>query len=215
MSAYRHTIYISWHTHSHKHINTHTHTHTIYRSSHTHAHKYTNDKYVINPSSCDSPFHDGSHTIYISWHKHTHTHYLQILTYTCTQIHNLQIRHKSIFLWLTLSWWIPHRSPHRHLCCSDPQYWYPGNLQCLKKHHNKFHHKKHNYYYWSLLYSAILRCWADSLRSHVTLHEWIAFYSAFLNIHQSGVFTVLAWQCNQHLKTNKNKLHHLLHSISL
>ena len=47
--------------------------------------------------------------------------------------------------------------------------------------------------YWSLLYSAILRSWADSLRSHVILHEWIAFYSAFLNIHRSGVLTVLAW----------------------
>ena len=34
-------------------------------------------------------------------------------------------------------------------------------------------------HYWSLLYSAILRSWADSLRSHVILHEWIAFYSAF------------------------------------
>ena len=47
--------------------------------------------------------------------------------------------------------------------------------------------------YWSLLYSAILRSWADSLRSHVILHEWIAFYSAFLNIHRSGVLTALAW----------------------
>ena len=46
---------------------------------------------------------------------------------------------------------------------------------------------------WSLLYSAILRSWADSLRSHVILHEWIAFYSAFLNIHRSGVLTALAW----------------------
>ena len=25
--------------------------------------------------------------------------------------------------------------------------------------------------YWSLLYSAVLRCWADSLRSHVILHD--------------------------------------------
>ena len=25
------------------------------------------------------------------------------------------------------------------------------------------------------------------------LHEWIAFYSAFLNIHRSGVLTALAW----------------------
>ena len=47
---------------------------------------------------------------------------------------------------------------------------------------------------WSLLYSAILRSRADSLRSHVSLHiMWIAFYSAFLTIHQSGVFTALAW----------------------
>ena len=46
---------------------------------------------------------------------------------------------------------------------------------------------------WSLLYSAILRSWTDSLCSHVILHEWIAFYSMFLNIHQSGVLTALAW----------------------
>ena len=48
------------------------------------------------------------------------------------------------------------------------------------------------YYYWLLLYSAILRSWADSLRSHVIVQEWIAFYSAFLNIHRSGVLTALA-----------------------
>ena len=47
------------------------------------------------------------------------------------------------------------------------------------------------YYYWSLLYSAILSSRADSLRSHVILHEWITFYSAFLNIHRSGVLTEL------------------------
>ena len=41
-------------------------------------------------------------------------------------------------------------------------------------------------YYWSLLHSAILRSRADSLRSHVIPHEWIAFYGAFLNIHRSG-----------------------------
>ena len=43
------------------------------------------------------------------------------------------------------------------------------------------------------LYSTILRFRANSLRSHVILHEWIAFYSAFLNIHRSGVLTALAW----------------------
>ena len=44
------------------------------------------------------------------------------------------------------------------------------------------------------LYSAILHSRANWLCSHMILHEWIAFYSAFqLNIHQSGVLTVLAW----------------------
>ena len=47
---------------------------------------------------------------------------------------------------------------------------------------------------WSPLYSAILRSRADSLRSHVILHQWLAsfFYSAFLNIHRRGVLTALA-----------------------
>ena len=40
---------------------------------------------------------------------------------------------------------------------------------------------------WSLSYSTILCSQADSLCLHVILHEWPAFYSAFLNIHQSGV----------------------------
>ena len=48
------------------------------------------------------------------------------------------------------------------------------------------------WWWWLLLYSAILRSRADSLRSHVILHEWLAFYSAFLNIHRSGVLTALA-----------------------
>ena len=42
-------------------------------------------------------------------------------------------------------------------------------------------------------YNSILCSWADSLCSHVILHEWQAFYSTFLNIHQSGVLTALAW----------------------
>ena len=49
------------------------------------------------------------------------------------------------------------------------------------------------WWWWSLLHSAVLRSRADSLRSHVILHEWLAFYSAFLNIHRSGVLTALAW----------------------
>ena len=74
---------------------------------------------------------------------------------------------------------------------------FPGMLQYIIKSwlhwltEIKFCEK---HYYWSLLYRAVLRCWADSLRSHVILHEWIAFfYSAFLNIHRSGVLTALAW----------------------
>ena len=42
-------------------------------------------------------------------------------------------------------------------------------------------------------YCAILCSRADSQHSHVILHEWLAFYSVFLNIHESGVLTVLAW----------------------
>ena len=49
------------------------------------------------------------------------------------------------------------------------------------------------WWWWLLLYSAILPSWAHSLHSHVILREWLAFYSAFLNIHQSGVLTALAW----------------------
>ena len=49
------------------------------------------------------------------------------------------------------------------------------------------------WWWWLLLYSAILRSRADSLRSHVILHAWLAFHSTFLNIHRSGVLTVLAW----------------------
>ena len=56
-----------------------------------------------------------------------------------------------------------------------------------------FRHLLQMLIWWLLLYSAILRSQADSLRSHVILHEWITFYSAFLNIHQSGVLTALAW----------------------
>ena len=43
--------------------------------------------------------------------------------------------------------------------------------------------------WWSLLYSAILRSRADSLRSYVILHEWMDFYSAFLNILGSALWS--------------------------
>ena len=43
------------------------------------------------------------------------------------------------------------------------------------------------------LYSAILCSWANSLHSHVILHELLALSSVFLNIHWSGVLTELMW----------------------
>ena len=66
------------------------------------------------------------------------------------------------------------------------------------------------YYYWSLLYSAIPRSWAGSLRSHVILHEWIAFYSAFLNIHRSGVLTALAWLVPQESAARESQSRRIL-----
>ena len=51
---------------------------------------------------------------------------------------------------------------------------------------------------WSLLYSSSLRSRADSLRSQVILLEWIAFHSAFLNIHRSGVQCWHGW-CHKKL----------------
>ena len=44
---------------------------------------------------------------------------------------------------------------------------------------------------WSLLHTAILRL--QTMHLHVILQEWLAFYSASLNIHRSGAFTALTW----------------------
>ena len=46
---------------------------------------------------------------------------------------------------------------------------------------------------WLLLYSAILHSLADSLRSRVILHEWLAFYCGYLNIHWNGVLIALTF----------------------
>ena len=59
----------------------------------------------------------------------------------------------------------------------------------VSTNHNLWHVRR----WWLLLYSPVLRSRADSLRSHVILHEWLAFYSAFLNIHRSGVLIALTW----------------------
>ena len=50
-------------------------------------------------------------------------------------------------------------------------------------------HKQNCCCCWSLLYITILHSRADSLRLHVILLEWIAFYSAFFTVHRSVVLT--------------------------
>ena len=61
---------------------------------------------------------------------------------------------------------------------------------------NKITTVRPNWWWWQwlLLYSTILCSRADSLCSHVILHEWLTFYSTFVfTIHRSGVLTALAW----------------------
>ena len=55
---------------------------------------------------------------------------------------------------------------------------------------------------WSLLFSAALCSRADSLCLHVILHEWLAFYSTFMNIHESGVLSALTWLDASHWVLN-------------
>ena len=68
----------------------------------------------------------------------------------------------------------------------------------------------HQSIYWLLLYNAILRSRADSLRSHVILHEWTAFYSAFLNIQRSDVPTALAWLVPQESAARESQSRRIL-----
>ena len=64
------------------------------------------------------------------------------------------------------------------------------------------------------LYIAILCSWADSLRLHVVLHDWLAFHSAFsfsfLNIHRSGVLKRWHGWCHMKLLLSQRKfcVHH-------
>ena len=57
-------------------------------------------------------------------------------------------------------------------------------------------------------YIALFRSRADSSRSHVIVREWLAFYSAFLNIHWSGVLSacMAAW-CHMKLLPSRCVLH--------
>ena len=64
----------------------------------------------------------------------------------------------------------------------------------LQRWHGWCHMKLQPFLMMIIMMIAFIVCSrADSLRSHVILHERLAFYSAFLNIHRSGVLTALAW----------------------
>ena len=57
------------------------------------------------------------------------------------------------------------------------------------------------WWWWLVLYSAILCSQADSLHSHVILHEWLAFYkfefySMFFEYPPKWLFTEVNWKSN-------------------
>ena len=79
---------------------------------------------------------------------------------------------------------------HTHLCSGPAQFTKPHEVKTLLLAENILSWKS---CCWLILYSTILRSRADSLHLHVILHEWLAFYSMFLNIHRSGVLTALTW----------------------
>ena len=142
-------------------------------------------------------------------HAHTHLHartHACVHAHACTRTHTHT--HKLLDIGLNIS-----TSVHAELCFFSSVALFTWSMRQQVTQAVKFWHVHYTYLfelpclhevcsnsrspklssYWSLLYSAILRFRADSLRSHVILHEWIAFYSAFLNIHRSDVLTALAW----------------------
>ena len=88
----------------------------------------------------------------------------------------------------------PHFFPHFFpptsvfICKSQPLYTYESV---------KWWHSRHGNccLLITFIYSTILHSWADSLCSQVILNEWLAFNSAFLNIHWGGVLTELFGWC--------------------
>ena len=70
-------------------------------------------------------------------------------------------------------------------CTQGPQ---TSLISCLAWLNNR----KKSPWSWSLLCSAFSSL-EQTLCSHVILHEWLAFCSVFMNIHQSGVLTALTW----------------------
>ena len=76
-----------------------------------------------------------------------------------------------------------HSQAHNREFCQENWYWLDNAETCQTdlKHCPATWYRCTliYYYYWSLLYSAILRSQADSLCSHVILHEWICFIARF------------------------------------
>ena len=93
---------------------------------------------------------------------------------------------------------------------NNPQFWpkKPANRSRAHVKHPVWSLEEDYWYYWSLLYSTIFHSQADSLRLHVSLHEWIAFYSAFLNIH---LVCLQRWQWLVPHKTAAISAHSLWH----
>ena len=142
---------------------------------------------------------------------HTHT---QAYAHTHKHIHTLTLTHTHYLVMIIVTqYWVGWQV--NFLVTVTSLHWTAGNnnkenCHCTtqEKTINITHTHTHTYVIytqspthrqayicccWSLLQSASLRSQADSLHSHVILHEWIAFYSTFLTIHWSGVLTVLAW----------------------
>ena len=113
------------------------------------------------------------------------------------------------FWWWSMSmWFFCTLDPHRISQIMYSSIWSnPLKPKTLRKKHRKKTKTEHNHPlnkvlkehdshidWWSLIQCYSPLSWADSLCSHVILHEWLAFYNVFFfNIHQSGVLTALAW----------------------
>ena len=172
-------------------LHTNTHAHTC-----THAHKYTHTHiraftHVRARTHAHARTHPPTPTHTSHTHTHTHTHTSQLSTEILyirrwRGLAAVSVSNKYLIPPERGCWWLVRTIRIR--ITAD------RSIQFTSMH---IWHREWSWmlnYYWSLLYSAVLRCWADSLRSHVILHEWLAFfYSAFFNIHWSGVLTVLAW----------------------
>ena len=117
---------------------------------------------------------------------------------------------------LLLFWWkfyVGRSQKHDCECChfvhSSLHQW----------HHKQGLHvwQKYQIWWWLFLHSTILCSWADSLRSHVILDEWLAFCSTFLNIHLSGVLKHWYGWCHLKLLPSWHKfcVHHLnMHHVT-